>query len=180
MPPATLAALFGAGRCSTAPVIAGAGSTLPAAATRPSLRAGGAHRHGRGRPLRLLPAARGVIYRDPGAGLPRYIEALLGYEDRYFWRYPGLIRWPWCAGSGSGCAMGEPCRGLDPHQCRWRVFIEPYHRSVPGKLRQMARALQLKRTMTSALCSPSTSNRSRLAAILRGAAASLPISAKRG
>jgi len=75
---------------------------------------------------------------------PSYLEALLTYEDRWFWWHPGinplaLLRATWqllkhkkIISGGSTITM-QVARLLDPHQ-----------RTLAGKLKQMFRALQLE------------------------------------
>ncbi|WP_374558270.1 penicillin-binding protein 1C [Thermomonas sp.] len=104
-----------------------------------------------GSPLRAFADARGV-WRYPATPeqvSPLYVQALLGYEDRWFWRHPGinpvaLLR----AGgqllgsrrivSGGSTLTMQVARIVDPglHGARTR--------SVGGKLRQVLRALQLE------------------------------------
>jgi penicillin-binding protein 1C len=104
-----------------------------------------------GSPLRAFADARGV-WRYPATPeqvSPLYVQALLGYEDRWFWRHPGinpvaLLR----AGgqmlgsrrivSGGSTLTMQVARIVDPglHGARTR--------SVTGKLRQLLRALQLE------------------------------------
>lgn len=75
---------------------------------------------------------------------PLYVQALLEYEDRWFYWHPGinpfaLVRagWQWLRGgriiSGGSTLTMQVARILDPHD-----------RSISGKLRQMFRALQLE------------------------------------
>ena len=52
-----------------------------------------------GTPLRAFADAQGV-WRYPAVPeqvSPLYLQALLGYEDRWFWRHPASIRWRWPA-----------------------------------------------------------------------------------
>ncbi len=75
---------------------------------------------------------------------PLYVQALLEYEDRWFYWHPGinplaLVRagWQWLRGgriiSGGSTITMQVARILDPHG-----------RTLRGKLRQMFRALQLE------------------------------------
>ncbi len=75
---------------------------------------------------------------------PLYVEALLTYEDRWFYQHPGinpfaLVRagWQWLQGgrviSGGSTLTMQVARILDPHE-----------RTVSGKIQQMFRALQLE------------------------------------
>ena len=104
-----------------------------------------------GSPLRAFADAEGVwrYPTTPEQVSPLYLQALLGYEDRWFWRHPGInpvamLR----AGtqmlgnrrivSGGSTLTMQVARILDPglHGTRTR---KPW-----GKLRQMLRALQLE------------------------------------
>ncbi len=104
-----------------------------------------------GSPLRAF-ADRNGVWRyptTPDEVSPLYVQALLGYEDRWFWRHPGinpvsLLR----AGaqmlgsrrivSGGSTLTMQVARMIDPglHGMRTRT---PW-----GKLRQLLRALQLE------------------------------------
>lgn len=75
---------------------------------------------------------------------PLYVQALLAYEDRWFYQHPGinplaLLRagWQWLRGgrviSGGSTLTMQVARILEPHQ-----------RNMGGKLWQMFRALQLE------------------------------------
>ncbi len=100
----------------------------------------------KGRPLRAFADTSGV-WRYPvtlDQVSPRYIEALLGYEDRYFWRHPGVNPVAMVRGVWLWLRHGRAVSGGSTLTMQVARLIEPYHRSVPGKLRQMARALQLE------------------------------------
>ncbi|MCW0503739.1 penicillin-binding protein 1C [Aeromonas piscicola] len=100
----------------------------------------------KGRPLRAFADTSGV-WRYPVTleqVSPRYIEALLGYEDRYFWRHPGVNPVAMVRGVWQWLRYGRAVSGGSTLTMQVARLIEPYHRSVPGKLRQMARALQLE------------------------------------
>lgn len=100
----------------------------------------------KGRPLRAFADTSGV-WRYPVTleqVSPRYIEALLGYEDRYFWHHPGVNPVAMVRGVWQWLRYGRAVSGGSTLTMQVARLIEPYHRSVPGKLRQMARALQLE------------------------------------
>ncbi len=100
----------------------------------------------KGRPLRAFADTSGV-WRYPVTleqVSPRYIEALLGYEDRYFWHHPGVNPVAMVRGVWLWLRHGRAVSGGSTLTMQVARLIEPYHRSVPGKLRQMARALQLE------------------------------------
>lgn len=103
-----------------------------------------------GTPLRAFADADGVwrYPADADSVSPLYLQALLGYEDRWFWRHPGinpfaLLRAAWQWGSGGGIVSGgstltmQVVRILDAGHGRST-------RSVHGKFVQMLRALQLE------------------------------------
>ncbi len=100
-----------------------------------------------GTPLRAYPTTEGIwrYHVMPEEVSPNYLEALIGYEDQYFYRHPGvnpvaLMRasWQWAAHgriiSGGSTLTMQVARILDG----------PADRSVGAKLRQIARALQLE------------------------------------
>ncbi|MGH8042621.1 MAG: penicillin-binding protein 1C [Rudaea sp.] len=75
---------------------------------------------------------------------PLYLQALLTYEDRWFWRHPGVnpvalarafaqMLWHQRIVSGGSTLTMQVAR-----------ILEPQSRSVGGKLRQILRALQLE------------------------------------
>ncbi|KPN21430.1 penicillin-binding protein 1C [Xanthomonas sp. Mitacek01] len=101
-----------------------------------------------GTPLRAFADADGV-WRHPATPQsvsPLYLQALLGYEDRWFRRHPGInppamarAAWQWLRGgrivSGGSTLTMQVARILDP---------QPRGRTLHGKLVQMLRALQLE------------------------------------
>ena len=102
-----------------------------------------------GTPLRGWPGADGTLRTPvpPEAVSPRYLEALLRYEDRWFHLHPGVnpfalarAGWQWLrAGrvvSGGSTLTMQVARLVDPPDGR--------SRSPGAKLRQIARALQLE------------------------------------
>lgn len=81
---------------------------------------------------------------EPDEVSPKYLQALLTYEDRYFYYHPGvnpvsLLRaaWQWLSNgkvvSGGSTLTMQVARILHPHE-----------RSVMGKIQQIMRALQLE------------------------------------
>ncbi len=102
-----------------------------------------------GSPLRAFADADGVwrYPATPDTVSPLYLQALLGYEDRWFRRHPGInplamarAAWQWAAGgrivSGGSTLTMQVARILDPTPSRGR--------SLSGKLVQMLRAVQLE------------------------------------
>jgi len=100
-----------------------------------------------GTPLRAFADAEGVwrYPATPASVSPLYVQALLNYEDRWFRRHPGVnpfalarAGWQWLRSggivSGGSTLTMQVARILDGGDTR----------SPGGKLRQMARALQLE------------------------------------
>lgn len=102
-----------------------------------------------GTPLRAF-ADRDGVWRYPASierVSPLYVQALIGYEDRWFYKHPGInpiamvragaqwVRHGRVVSGGSTLTM-QVARILDPPQ--------PGRRSVFDKARQMARAVQLE------------------------------------
>ncbi|MBW8847811.1 MAG: penicillin-binding protein 1C [Burkholderiales bacterium] len=101
-----------------------------------------------GTPLRAWPGDDGAQRQPttPEAVSPRYLEALLHYEDRWFRWHPGVnpvalarAAWQWARHgrivSGGSTLTMQVARLVDEKAAG---------RSVPAKLRQIARALQLE------------------------------------
>ncbi|KLJ02966.1 penicillin-binding protein 1C [Luteimonas sp. FCS-9] len=102
-----------------------------------------------GTPLRAFADADGVWRHPatPASVSPYYLQALLGYEDRWFRRHPGVnppamarAAWQWARGgrivSGGSTLTMQVARILDPQPARGRT--------LRGKLVQLLRALQLE------------------------------------
>ncbi len=102
-----------------------------------------------GTPLRAFADAQGVwrYPATPDSVSPLYLQALLGYEDRWFRRHPGVnplamarAGWQWLRGgrivSGGSTLTMQVARILEPEP--------PRARSLGAKLRQMLRAVQLE------------------------------------
>jgi penicillin-binding protein 1C len=99
-----------------------------------------------GTPLRAFPG-RAHIWRHPVRVedvSPRYLEALIRYEDRMFYWHPGVnplsilrAAWQWAR-------RGKIVSGGSTLTMQTARILEPGTRSVGGKARQMLRALQLE------------------------------------
>lgn len=99
-----------------------------------------------GNPLRAF-ADRDGVWRypvTPDEVSPHYLEALLGYEDRWFWQHGGVN--PLAFGRAAWQAMrhGELVSGGSTLTMQVARLIEPIPHSATGKLRQVSRALQLE------------------------------------
>jgi penicillin-binding protein 1C len=100
-----------------------------------------------GTPLRAF-AGDDHVWRHPiqlSEVSPLYLEALVTYEDRQFWRHPGvnpiaLVRAGWQWGFHRRIVSGGSTITMQVAR-----IIAPQRRSVLGKLIQIARALQLER-----------------------------------
>lgn len=99
-----------------------------------------------GAPLRSWPSRDGV-WRYPVAVSqvsPLYVEALLAYEDRWFYWHPGVNPLALARASWQYLRNGRIVSGGSTLTMQVARIIEPPPRTVLGKLRQMARALQLE------------------------------------
>ena len=101
-----------------------------------------------GTPLRAWPSGDGALRHPitPAAVSPVYLQALLAYEDRWFYGHPGVnpaalarAAWQWVRTghivSGGSTLTMQLARLIDPAVDR---------RTVSAKLRQITRALQLE------------------------------------
>ncbi|CAM3732028.1 penicillin-binding protein 1C [Rouxiella silvae] len=118
-------------------------------------------------PLKALPVARVVTAQD-GTPLwryadaqgvwrypvkleqvsPYYLEALLTYEDRWYWDHPGinplsLLRATWQNLHSGGIVSGGSTLSMQVAR-----LIDPHPRTFTGKLRQIARTFQLEWTLS--------------------------------
>jgi penicillin-binding protein 1C len=99
-----------------------------------------------GTPLRAFPD-RMHIWRHPVSMeevSPRYIEAVVGYEDRFFWQHPGVNPFALLRAGWQWLRAGHIVSGGSTLTMQVARILEPTTQSVPGKLRQIARALQLE------------------------------------
>ena len=75
---------------------------------------------------------------------PYYLQALLTYEDRWFYQHPGvnplaLVRASWQNLSGGRVLSGGSTLSMQVAR-----LLDPHERSLPGKFRQLWRTLQLE------------------------------------
>jgi penicillin-binding protein 1C len=99
-----------------------------------------------GSPLRAFADAEG-IWRYPVSMdevSPLYLEALVGYEDRWFWRHPGINPFAAARAVGQMIANRRIVSGGSTLTMQVARILEPHSRSLGGKLRQSLRALQLE------------------------------------
>jgi len=103
-----------------------------------------------GRPLRAFADAGGV-WRHPVAieqVSPRYLEALIGYEDRRFRWHPGVDPIALLRAAGQALWHGRVVSGGSTLSMQVARILEPHARTPMGKLRQALRALQLERRLS--------------------------------
>jgi penicillin-binding protein 1C len=99
-----------------------------------------------GLPLRAFADAQGVWRYPVGVDevSPLYLQALLGYEDRWFYYHPGfnpvaLLRAAWLNFSSGRIVSGGSTLTMQVAR-----LLYPHKRSVAGKLTQILRAMQLE------------------------------------
>lgn len=99
-----------------------------------------------GQPLRAF-ADRHGVWRYPvqlDEVSPLYVQALLGYEDRWFWRHGGVNPLALLRAAAQALRHGGIVSGGSTLTMQVARILDHTPHSVPGKLRQMARALQLE------------------------------------
>lgn len=99
-----------------------------------------------GTPLRAFPDARHV-WRHPvrlEEVSPRYIDAVLAYEDRFFYWHFGTNPVALLRASGQWLRHGEIVSGGSTLSMQVARMLTPIPRSVTGKLLQIFRAVQLE------------------------------------
>ena len=99
-----------------------------------------------GTPLRAF-ADRGGIWRYPvtvDQVSPLYLEALLNYEDRWFWRHGGINPWALLRAGGQWLSHGRVVSGGSTLTMQVARILDPHSRTPWGKLTQLARAVQLE------------------------------------
>ncbi len=99
-----------------------------------------------GAPLSAFADAKGV-WRYPvtlDEVSPNYIEALLHYEDRWFWRHPGFNPFSMLRALWQNLSSGSIISGGSTLTMQVARLIDPVERGLGGKLWQLWRALQLE------------------------------------
>ena len=104
-----------------------------------------------GSPLRAFADADGVwrYPTTPEQVSPLYLQALLGYEDRWFWRHPGINPLALLRAGGQLLGSRRIVSGGSTLTMQVARIIDPglrgaRTRTPSGKLRQLLRALQLE------------------------------------
>ena len=75
---------------------------------------------------------------------PRYLEALINYEDRGFWYHPGVNPFSLLRAGWQFIRHGEIISGGSTLTMQVARILEPHSRTVSGKTRQIWRAFQLE------------------------------------
>jgi penicillin-binding protein 1C len=75
---------------------------------------------------------------------PLYIEALLAYEDKYFWWHPGINPFSLLRAAYQWVYSGEIVSGGSTLSMQVARMLDPTPRTFSGKLKQLLRALQLE------------------------------------
>lgn len=75
---------------------------------------------------------------------PAYLEALLNYEDRWFWRHPGINPVAILRAAGQNLRAGTIVSGGSTLTMQVARLIDPQPRTLRGKAVQAWRALQLE------------------------------------
>jgi penicillin-binding protein 1C len=103
-----------------------------------------------GTPLRAFADEQGVWRYPvtPADVSPRYLEALLTYEDRWFYRHPGVNPLALARAGWQWLRHGEVVSGGSTISMQVARILDRHSRSVGGKLWQMLRALQLEAHLT--------------------------------
>lgn len=99
-----------------------------------------------GAPLSAFADAKGV-WRYPvtlDEVAPNYIEAVLNYEDRWFWRHPGVNPFSMLRAFWQNLTSGRIVSGGSTLTMQVARLIDPVERGLGGKLWQLWRAAQLE------------------------------------
>jgi penicillin-binding protein 1C len=99
-----------------------------------------------GTPLRAFADAEGVwrYPADAKSVSPLYLQALLTYEDRWFWRHPGINPWALLRAGRQMLAERRIVSGGSTLTMQVARILDPHTRTPWGKLKQLLRALQLE------------------------------------
>lgn len=97
-------------------------------------------------PLRAFPD-RAHVWRHPitlEQASPRYLDALIGYEDKYFWWHPGVNPLALARAALQWITSGRIVSGGSTLTMQVARLREPMPRTLGGKIKQCLRALQLE------------------------------------
>ena len=99
-----------------------------------------------GTPLRVFADPQGVWrFKTPIADVsPLYIEALINYEDQYFYVHPGINPVAMLRALQQNLRNNGIISGASTLSMQVARMLDPHSRSLSGKLKQIFRALQLE------------------------------------
>ncbi|MBP3985174.1 penicillin-binding protein 1C [Pseudoxanthomonas helianthi] len=99
-----------------------------------------------GTPLRAFADGDGVwrYPATPESVSPLYLQALLNYEDRHFYRHPGVNPWALLRAGGQWIRGGRIVSGGSTLTMQVARILDRHSRTPWGKLKQLLRALQLE------------------------------------
>jgi len=99
-----------------------------------------------GTPLRAFADAQGVWRYPvvPDEVSPLYLDALLHYEDRWFWHHPGVNPVSLLRAGGQWLLRGRIVSGGSTLTMQVARILDPHSRTPWGKLKQILRSLQLE------------------------------------
>ncbi|HBC5384476.1 MULTISPECIES: peptidoglycan glycosyltransferase PbpC [Citrobacter] len=75
---------------------------------------------------------------------PRYLDALINYEDRWFWQHPGVNPFSVLRAAWQDLSSGRVISGGSTLTMQVARLLDPHPRTFGGKFRQLWRALQLE------------------------------------
>lgn len=75
---------------------------------------------------------------------PRYLEALINYEDRWFWKHPGINPFSILRAAWQDLSHGRLISGGSTLTMQVARLLDPHPRTFGGKARQIWRAFQLE------------------------------------
>lgn len=104
----------------------------------------------RGQPLRAFPDRDGVWRYPVGIDevAPVYLSTLIHYEDQRYYQHAGVDPLALLRSAALWLRYGRPVSGGSTLSMQVARILEPHDRTLPGKLRQMLRALQLERRLS--------------------------------
>ena len=97
-----------------------------------------------GTPLRVFTSGAGTWRLPVGEVAPVYLEILTAYEDRRFFSHSGVDPLAVARAASQNLGAGRVVSGASTLTMQVARLLEPHRRSWPGKLMEMARALQLE------------------------------------
>jgi len=105
-----------------------------------------------GAPLRAFPDARGIWRYSVRANdvAPAYLHVLLNYEDRWFYRHPGVNPLALARAVAQAAYYRRPVSGGSTITMQVARIIEVIPHTTAGKIWQMVRAIQLERRLSKA------------------------------